>query len=73
MTDRLPRSAGTFTETAARLITGGDADLVACADVTEVVRAVEAGEVERGVVPIENTSRGRFTPRSTRSRSRPTC
>jgi prephenate dehydratase len=49
---------GTFTETAARLISGGEAPLVACADVTEVVRAVAVGEVERGVVPIENTIEG---------------
>lgn len=50
--------AGTFTETAARLVTGGEADLVACADIQEVVRRVEAGEAERGVVPIENTLEG---------------
>lgn len=50
--------AGTFTETAARLVTGGDADLVACADIEDVVRRVEAGEVARGVVPIENTLEG---------------
>lgn len=50
--------AGTFTETAARLVTGGDADLVACADIQDVLRRVEAGEVERGVVPIENTLEG---------------
>ena len=49
---------GTFTETAARLVTGGDAALVPCTDVTDVVRRVEAGEVERGVVPIENTIEG---------------
>ncbi|MBW3658230.1 MAG: prephenate dehydratase [Actinobacteria bacterium] len=49
---------GTFTETAARLITGGEEELVALGDITEVLRAVEAGEVERGVVPIENTLEG---------------
>ncbi len=49
---------GTFTETAARLVTGGEADLLACTDVPDVVRRVEAGEVERGVVPIENTIEG---------------
>ena len=49
---------GTFTETAARLVTAGDAPLVACADVADVVRRVEAGEAERGVVPIENTIEG---------------
>ena len=50
--------AGTFTETAARLVTGGDADLVACADIQDVVRRVESGEVTRGVIPIENTLEG---------------
>ena len=49
---------GTFTETAARLVTGGDHELVACTDVPDVVRRVEAGEVERGVIPIENTIEG---------------
>jgi prephenate dehydratase len=49
---------GTFTETAARLVTGGDADLVACPDIPDVLRRVAAGEVERGVVPIENTLEG---------------
>ena len=49
---------GTFTETAARLVAGGDGDLVPCTDVPDVVRRVEAGEVERGVVPIENTIEG---------------
>lgn len=50
--------AGTFTETAARLITGGEEELLPCGDITEVLRTVEAGEVERGVVPIENTLEG---------------
>lgn len=49
---------GTFTETAARLVTGGEHDLVACSDIIDVLRRVEAGEVGRGVVPIENTLEG---------------
>jgi len=49
---------GTFTETAARLVTGGDVDLVACPDIPDVLRRVASGEVERGVVPIENTLEG---------------
>jgi prephenate dehydratase len=55
--------AGTFTETAARLITGADDDtpLAPCGDVAEVVRAVEDGHAERGVVPIENTLEGSVT------------
>ncbi len=52
---------GTFTETAARLISGGEEELVAHADVIDVLRAVEAGEVDRGVVPIENTLEGSVT------------
>jgi len=54
--------AGTFTETAAALITGSDeSSLVACGDVIEVLRAVETGEALRGVVPIENTLEGSVT------------
>ena len=55
---------GTFTETAARLISAGqvgDAELVPCSDIGEVLRAVEDGEVQRGVVPIENTLEGSVT------------
>lgn len=53
--------AGTFTETAARLITGGAEELVPYGDVTEVLRAVQEHEVDRGVVPIENTLEGSVT------------
>jgi prephenate dehydratase len=51
---------GTFTETAARLITGDDTSehLVPCGDIGEVLRRVEEGQVARGVVPIENTLEG---------------
>lgn len=54
---------GTFTETAARLITGTEdpADLLACGDIREVLRVVDAGEARRGVVPIENTIEGSVT------------
>ncbi len=48
---------GTFTETAARLVTGGQ-DLAPCADIMQVLRMVEAGQSDRGVVPIENTLEG---------------
>ncbi|MDX1511865.1 MAG: prephenate dehydratase [Nitriliruptorales bacterium] len=53
--------AGTFTESAATMITGGDAELVACVDVAEVLRRVEDDEVAQGVVPIENTLEGSVT------------
>lgn len=50
---------GTFTEIAARLITGGeDSELEARGDIMEVLRVVEEGEASRGVVPIENTLEG---------------
>ncbi len=66
--DSLPRvaflgPAGTFTETAARLITGTEdpADLLACGDIPEVLRVVDERTAERGVVPIENTIEGSVT------------
>jgi prephenate dehydratase len=54
---------GTFTETAARLVLGGEDDdrLLACGDINEVLRAVEVGRAGRGVVPIENTLEGSVT------------
>jgi prephenate dehydratase len=48
---------GTFTESAARLI-ADEGDLLPMGDVIEVLRAVEEGSAERGVVPIENTLEG---------------
>ena len=55
--------AGTFTETAARLITGAidDQNLLPCGDIAEVLRTVEEGRARRGVVPIENTLEGSVT------------
>jgi prephenate dehydratase len=53
--------AGTFTETAARLVTGGEDDLTARDDITDVLAAVESDDVERGLVPIENTLEGSVT------------
>ncbi|TVR19922.1 MAG: prephenate dehydratase, partial [Nitriliruptor sp.] len=55
--------AGTFTETAARLITGAtdDQNLLPCGDIAEVLRTVEDGRARRGVVPIENTLEGSVT------------
>ncbi|MEX2548922.1 MAG: prephenate dehydratase [Nitriliruptoraceae bacterium] len=54
---------GTFTETAARMITGAadDAALIPCGDIGEVLRTVEEGRAGRGVVPIENTLEGSVT------------
>jgi len=54
---------GTFTETAARMITGAADDevLIPCGDIGEVLRTVEEGRAGRGVVPIENTLEGSVT------------
>lgn len=49
---------GTFTETAARLVTGGGEELLACSDISAVLHSVAVGNAERGVVPIENTLEG---------------
>ncbi len=52
---------GTFTETAAQLVTSGEGGLLSCSDISEVLNAVESGTAERGVVPIENTLEGSVT------------
>lgn len=50
---------GTFTEQALLTLEGArDADLVAMATVPDVVRAVESGEADSGLVPIENSIEG---------------
>ena len=49
---------GTFTETAARLVTGPDDELLPCSDIQAVLHAVASGTATRGVVPIENTLEG---------------
>ncbi len=54
---------GTFTESAARLLTGSDEPgaLQPYGDISDVLRAVDEGAVEVGVVPIENTLEGSVT------------
>jgi prephenate dehydratase len=53
---------GTFTEMAASIIAGNDdVELVARADIIDVLRAVESGAAARGVVPIENALEGSVT------------
>ncbi|MFN2556731.1 MAG: prephenate dehydratase [Nitriliruptorales bacterium] len=49
--------SGTFAETAARHMAGGE-PLLDLPDVAEVLRAVGDGRADRGVVPIENTLEG---------------
>ena len=50
--------AGTFSETAARRHFGGAPDLMPCAGIDEAFRAVEAGNADYAVVPVENSSEG---------------
>ena len=50
--------AGTFTEEALRASIRGDAEQVPLATVREAVMAVQSGEVDRAVVPIENALEG---------------
>lgn len=49
---------GTFTDAAAQTIAQAGESLVPGRDITEVLRLVADGEVDRGVVPIENTLEG---------------
>ena len=50
--------AGTFSETAARRHFGGAPELMPCAGIDEAFRAVEAGNADYAVVPVENSSEG---------------
>lgn len=49
---------GTFTETAARKHFGSAPSLTSCAAIDDAFRAVEAGNVDYAVVPVENSSEG---------------
>lgn len=49
---------GTFSEGAARKHFGGSPTLVPCAAIDDVFRAVEAGNVDYAVVPVENSTEG---------------
>jgi chorismate mutase/prephenate dehydratase len=49
---------GTFSEEAAIRQFGGQAGLQPCATIDDVFRQVEAGQVQYGVVPIENSTEG---------------
>lgn len=48
----------TFSELAAKKQFGGSADLVPQATIPDVFRAVETGQVDFGVVPVENSTEG---------------
>lgn len=50
--------AGTFSESAALKHFGGGPDLIAYPAIDDVVRAVEAGNVDYAVVPVENSTEG---------------
>ncbi len=49
---------GTFTEAAALKRFGSAVSGVSCATIDDVFRAVESGEVQYGVVPVENSTEG---------------
>lgn len=50
--------AGTFSESAARKHFGGAPTLIPCPAIDDVFRAVEAGNVNYAVVPVENSTEG---------------
>ncbi len=50
--------AGTFTESAAKKHFGSAPTFTPCLTIDDVFRAVEAGQVDYGVVPIENSTEG---------------
>jgi len=50
--------AGTYSESAARKHFGAAPTLLACPGIDDVFRAVEAGNADYGVVPIENSTEG---------------
>lgn len=50
--------AGTFSESASRKQFGSAPNFVAMSTIDEVFRAVEAGNVDYGVVPVENSTEG---------------
>ena len=54
--------AGTFTHEAALRRFGTSATLVACATIEEVFRETERGNVDYGVIPVENSTAGSVTP-----------
>ncbi len=49
---------GTFTESAARKHFGSAPSLASCASIDDAFRAVEAGNVDYAVVPVENSTEG---------------
>lgn len=53
--------AGTFSQLAAREIFGSTADFVPVASIADVFAAVERGDADHGVVPVENTTEGVVT------------
>ncbi|MHB1134381.1 MAG: prephenate dehydratase [Chloroflexota bacterium] len=53
---------GTFSHEAALLKFGASAELVACATIEEVFRETERGNVDYGLIPIENSTAGAVTP-----------
>lgn len=54
--------AGTYTHAAALQWFGKDAQWLPAGDITAVFRAVEQGDADYGVVPVENSTEGSVTP-----------
>jgi chorismate mutase/prephenate dehydratase len=52
---------GTFSHLAARQVFGTQVELVGCASIPEVFAAVERGDCDHGLVPVENTTEGVVT------------
>ncbi len=50
--------AGTYCEEAARKMHGTNSEFVPCVDIEQTVRAVETGNADEAVVPIENSTEG---------------
>ena len=57
--------AGTFSESASRKQFGSAPSFMPMATIEDVFRAVEAGNTDYGVVPVENSPRARSASRST--------
>jgi chorismate mutase / prephenate dehydratase len=53
--------AGTFSHLAARELFGSTADFVPVASIADVFAAVERGDADHGIVPVENTTEGVVT------------
>lgn len=58
LTAAIQGERGAFSEEAARRLLGEEVEIIPCARFDEVFRRVAAGEVDRAVIPVENTLHG---------------